>query len=187
MSTVKRSMIAAVCIALCVVLPMAFHAIPGGGPAMLPMHLPVLLCGLVAGWQYGLLTGIAGPGLSHLLTGMPPAGYLPQMTFELAIYGLVAGLMMLIVRTGRTIIDLYVALVTAMLTGRILTGVALALFFSRGEFTIAMWATSFFVVGIAGILIQLFVLPPLVIALTKAGLIPERYGATVQPDLGESA
>ena len=79
MSNVKRSTYAAVCIALCVVLPMAFHMIQNAGEHFLPMHIPVLLCGLICGWPYGLLCAIFGPLLSNLLTGMPPAAYLPYM------------------------------------------------------------------------------------------------------------
>ena len=47
MSQVKRAMITAVCIALCVVLPMAFHSIQNAGAIFCPMHIPVLLCGLL--------------------------------------------------------------------------------------------------------------------------------------------
>ena len=79
MSQVKRAMITAVCIALCVVLPMAFHSIQNAGAIFCPMHIPVLLCGLLVGWPYGLLCGLAGPLLSSLLTGMPAMGYLPCM------------------------------------------------------------------------------------------------------------
>ena len=88
MSQVKRAMITAVCIALCVVLPMAFHSIQNAGAIFCPMHIPVLLCGLLVGWPYGLLCGLAGPLLSSLLTGMPAMGYLPCMMVELGAYGL---------------------------------------------------------------------------------------------------
>lgn len=94
MSQVKRAMITAVCIALCVVLPMAFHSIQNAGAIFCPMHIPVLLCGLLVGWPYGLLCGLAGPLLSSLLTGMPAMGYLPCMMVELGAYGLLCGLFM---------------------------------------------------------------------------------------------
>ena len=94
MSQVKRAMITAVCIALCVVLPMAFHSIQNAGAIFCPMHIPVLLCGLLVGWPYGLLCGLAGPLLSSLLTGMPAMGYLPCMMVELGAYGLLCGLSM---------------------------------------------------------------------------------------------
>ena len=45
----KNLAFCALCIALCVVLPMAFHAIANAGPIFLPMHIPVLLCGLACG------------------------------------------------------------------------------------------------------------------------------------------
>ena len=94
MTNTKKAIICAIMIAMCVVLPMAFHAIPNAGSIYLPMHIPVLLCGLVTGWPYGLLCGIAGPVMSYLITAMPGIGYLPQMVIELAAYGLITGLLM---------------------------------------------------------------------------------------------
>ena len=93
MTNTKKAIICAIMIAMCVVLPMAFHAIPNAGSIYLPMHIPVLLCGLVTGWPYGLLCGIAGPIMSYLITAMPGIGYLPQMVIELAAYGLITGLL----------------------------------------------------------------------------------------------
>ncbi|WP_411655806.1 ECF transporter S component [Anaeromassilibacillus sp. SJQ-1] len=63
----------ALCIALGLLLPTVFHVFgTGAGTALLPMHLPVLLCGLLCGWQYGAACGILVPLLSSILTGMPP-------------------------------------------------------------------------------------------------------------------
>ena len=47
MTATKRLVLTAVNIALGLVLPMAFHSIPNCGNIMLPMHIPVLLCGMV--------------------------------------------------------------------------------------------------------------------------------------------
>ncbi|MEG1275596.1 MAG: ECF transporter S component, partial [Ruthenibacterium sp.] len=88
----KKLVLAALCVALGMILPMAFHAVPNAGGIFLPMHIPVLLCGLVCGWQYGLACGVLAPLLSSLITGMPPAAFLPGMLCELAVYGLVSGL-----------------------------------------------------------------------------------------------
>ena len=49
LSATKKLVFCAICVALCVVLPMAFHAL-GSGTVFLPMHVPVLLCGLVCTW-----------------------------------------------------------------------------------------------------------------------------------------
>ena len=175
MSPVKRSIITAVCIALCVVLPQAFHAIPNAGAIYLPMHIPVLLCGLICGWPYGLLCGLAGPALSALITGMPPAAVLPGMMVECGVYGLAAGLLMQLVRTKRLYADLYISLVAAMLLGRVVSGAAKALIFSAGSYSMASWVAGSFVTALPGIIIQLALLPSIVYALMRARLIPQRY------------
>ena len=93
MNSITRKLVScALCIALGVLLPMAFHVIPNAGSVFLPMHIPVLICGLFCGWPYGLACGILTPFISSVTTGMPPAMMLPQMMVELAVYGLVAGL-----------------------------------------------------------------------------------------------
>lgn len=166
---------AAVCIALCVILPLAFHLFPDGGTLFSPMHLPVLVCGIVCGWQYGLACGIIGPLLSFLITGRPGPAYLPSMMVELALYGLITGLMMKLIHTGKLASDLYISLLTAMLAGRIVTGILRALVFAPGAFTVKMWATGYFVSSFPGIVLQLILVPAIYLALQRARLIPSRY------------
>ena len=173
-SNIKRLTLTALCVALCVVLPMAFHMTPNAGSVMLPMHIPVLLCGLVCGWQYGLLCGILGPLVSSVLTGMPPAAILRGMMVECGMYGCVGGLMMERVRTGSLYGDIYISLPTAMLAGRVISGIVKALILTPG-LSFTAWATASFVTAIPGILVQLILLPNLVFALTRASLIPARY------------
>lgn len=175
MSAVKKSIITAVCIALCVVLPQAFHAVPNAGAIYLPMHIPVLLCGLICGWSYGLLCGLAGPALSALLTGMPPAAVLPGMLVECGVYGLAAGLLMQLLRTKHLYADLYISLAAAMLLGRVVSGIAKALIFSAGSYSMVSWVAGSFVTALPGIVIQLALLPSIVYALMRARLIPQRY------------
>lgn len=175
MSPVKKSIITAVCIALCVVLPQAFHAIPNAGSIYCPMHIPVLLCGLICGWQYGLLCGIAGPLVSALITGMPPAAVLPGMLVECAAYGALTGLMMQLVHTKKVYPDLYISLLVAMLGGRIISGITKALIFSAGSYSMTAWVTGSFVTSLPGIIVHLVLIPSIVYALMKAKLIPARY------------
>lgn len=158
MSYAKKIVFTAVCIALCVVLPMAFHAIQNAGQIFLPMHIPVLLCGLMCGWPFGFICGLLGPVLSSLLTGMPPAAMLPSMMVECAAYGCVTGLMMKFVHTGKTVPDLYIGMLTAMVLGRVLAGLAKSLIFSPGTAPFA-WVTTSLVAGIPGIVIQLILIP----------------------------
>ena len=175
MSQVKRIVIAAACAALGIVLPMAFHSIPNAGATWLPMHIPVMISGLVAGPVSGAVTGVLAPVLSSLLTGMPAAPMVVPMTCELFIYGLVSGLLSRVVRTGRATVDLYVALVGAMLAGRIVNGILRALIFSPGAYSLEAWVAASFVTSITGIVLQLAVVVPIVVSLERAGLVPPRY------------
>ena len=113
--------------------------------------------------------------LSSLLTGMPPMAVLPAMMVECAAYGLLSGLLMKLVRTGKTYPDLYISMIGAMIGGRIIAGIARALIFARGAYTMAAWTTTYFVTGLPGSIIQLVLIPSIVFALMKAKLIPMRY------------
>ena len=174
MSVVKQSIITAVCIALCVVLPMAFHSIPQAGMIYCPMHIPVLICGICAP-QYAIICGIAGALLSSVLTGMPPAATLPSMLVELTCYALISSLLMKFVHTKKSVADLYISLIGALLIGRVIAGIVKALIFARGEITITTWATSYFVTCLPGIIMQIILVPVIYASLVKANLIPSRY------------
>ena len=173
-NSVKNMTLTAVCIALCVVLPIAFHSIPDAGSVFLPMHIPVLICGMICGWPYGLVCGLMGPLLSSALTGMPPVAILPAMMVECATYGMVSGIILKLVHTKNTYADLYIALVVAMLAGRVLSGIAKALIFMPG-ISMKAWIMASFVTALPGILIQLVFLPSVVQMLMKAKVIPVRY------------
>lgn len=180
MTASKRITLCAVCIALCYALPVAFHAVALGG-ILSPMHIPVLLCGLVCGGGSGLICGIIGPVLSSLLSGMPPALMLIRMIPELCAYGLVGGIAMKRIRTGSAAADVYVSLVIAMIAGRVVGGIASAIFFTitSGVYSVALWFASYFAESIPGIIAHLILVPVLVLALQKARLIPSRYPKAV--------
>jgi len=165
----------AIYIALCVVLPIAFHAIPGAGSLFSPMHIPAFLCGLTCGPFYGICCGIVGPIISSLLTGMPMAAYLPGMIVELAVYGFACGLMMKWIHTGRLYTDLYISLGTAMLLGRIAAGAAQALIFSFGEYSFAIWFGSYIAGTLPAIIAHLVIIPLLILSLERARMLPPRY------------
>ena len=174
LTPVKKLVFTAVCAALCLVLPMAFHTVPNAGTIFLPMHIPVLLCGLICGWPYGGVCGLLGPLISSLITGMPPAAMLPSMMVECCAYGFVTGMLMRHVHTKHTVADLYISLVSAMVVGRVVAGFAKAWIFTPGISPFA-WVTTSLIAGIPGIVIQLILMPMVVLALTKAKLIPTRY------------
>ena len=173
---------AALCVALGLILPQVFHlvpfvgAVPNLGGVFLPMHIPVLLCGFLCGWRYGAACGAVVPLLSSVITGMPvlwPQGV--SMVFELAVYGLVTGLLY---RTlGRNV---YLSLLAAMGLGRVASGAAKAVFFGMAgkPFGMAAFVSGAFTTAIPGIVLQLILIPVLVAALEKAGAIPVRTRAS---------
>jgi len=154
-------------IATGLLLPSFFHFI-GAGTVFLPMHLPVLVCGLVCGWQWGLLAGATLPLLSSMVTGMPPLYPIAvSMTFELAAYGFLTGL--LLPRCAGRRGGIYLALIVSMLGGRLVSGVAQTVFFGLAGMPYGwrIFVTGAFITSLPGIALQLVIVPPLALALQK--------------------
>lgn len=165
MLTTSKLIFSSFFIACGVLLPMIFHSFGMGGPIFLPMHLPVLIGGLLLGWLPGLLIGTATPIISSLLTGMPPIfPTAPMMFLELALYGTVAGY--LYQNKG---CKLLVALVTAMLAGRLGQAALIALFAEALGIRLSplLYVAATFTNGIAGVIIQLLLIPPIVHRLSE--------------------
>lgn len=155
-------------LALGLVLPFLTGQIQQIGNMLLPMHLPVLLCGFVCGWPWGLLVGAVMPILRSVLFTMPPMFPVAiAMAFELAAYGCFTGLMYK--RLPKTVPMLYVSLVLAMLIGRVVW--AAATFLLTGTMTMQAFLAGAFLNAWPGILLQLIVVPALVLALKKAKLM----------------
>jgi len=167
--------LASLCTAFGVVLPLVFHSIPNAGSILLPMHIPVLVCGLICGWPYGLSCGILTPLLSSLLTGMPPMAYLPSMICELAVYGLFSGVIYRYIKTKMPVLDVYIALTASMLAGRVVFGILNALIFRAGAYTMQVWLASAFITAFPGIVIQLLLIPSFVLALQGQKPIAGKY------------
>ncbi|QAT48315.1 ECF transporter S component [Caproiciproducens sp. NJN-50] len=158
---------AALCIALGLILPVLFHMV-GAGSVFLPMHIPVLLCGLLFGWQYGAVCGLIVPLLSSLLTGMPPIfPTAAAMMLELCAYGLLTGLFYRKMRW-----NVYPALICAMLGGRVVSGAANAVFLGMADkpYGFAAFLSASFVQAVPGIIIQIVFIPVIVLALEKASV-----------------
>ncbi len=170
----KNMTLSAMFLALGLVLPFLTGQIPQIGSMLLPMHIPVMLCGLICGWQYGAVVGFIMPLLRSALFGAPvmfPAA--TAMAFELMTYGLVAGLMYGLSR-WQCIVALYRSLIVAMLAGRAVWGVVqvIQLGFSGSEFTWAAFMSGAFLNAVPGIVIQLILIPAIMAALNRTGLVP---------------
>ena len=174
-NSTRNMVIAAACLALCMVLPFLTGQIPEIGSALSPMHIPVFLCGFAAGWPYALVVGLIAPVLRFALFGMPPLFPVgAAMAFELATYGLVSGLLYRALPRRKT--SIYVTLVISMLAGRVVWGVArLALAgLSNTTFGWAAFLAGAFTQAVPGIICHLLLIPVIVIALEKAKLISRK-------------
>lgn len=152
-------------IACGLLLPMLFHSFGLGGKTFLPMHIPVLMGGLLLGWLPGLLIGILTPLLSCILTGMPPLlPSLPMMLAELPLYGAVTGY--LYHSKGKNI---YLSLISAMLLGRLGAGIVLMFFADLLGISLPplVYVATTIATGMIGIIIQLSFIPLLVTRLKK--------------------
>ena len=166
----KNLVTAAVCLALCLVLPFLTGQIPQIGNALNPMHFPVLLAGFLCGPWWALAVGAVAPLLRFFLFHMPPlypTGI--AMCFELAAYGLASGL--LYRSLPKRPAGIYVSLIAAMLLGRVVWGaVRVILSGVSGEpFTWQMFMAGAFLNAVPGIIVQIVLIPLLVMALRRAG------------------
>lgn len=162
----------AICLALCMILPFLTGQIPQIGSALSPMHIPVLLCGFFCGPAYAAAVGAIAPLLRSALFGMPPI--FPTgvaMCFELATYG---GLSSLIYhRLPRKKSSIYIALIAAMLGGRVVWGIVRVILsgVSGSAFTWAAFMAGAFTEAIPGIILHIVLIPVIVMALERA--VPE--------------
>jgi len=128
---------------------------------LLPMHWPVLLVGLCYGWRSGLLAGLAAPGLSHLISGMPLPHILPAMTIELGVYGFLSGLLRQKFHLGQTL-----STSLALIGGRIVFLAVVLLTAAVPEsFDVYLYAAM--LPGLVAAVVQILVLPPVARALVN--------------------
>ena len=170
---IKNMVLAAMFMALGLVLPFLTGQIPQIGNMMLPMHLPVLLCGLVCGWQYGGIVGFVLPLLRYTLFSMPPMPAGIAMAFELAAYGAVVGFLYARSR-WQCVIALYRCLIAAMIAGRVVWAAARIIMtgVTSVPFTWEIFLSGAFLTAIPGIILQLIVIPAIMVAMDRTGLVP---------------
>ena len=173
---ILKLVFAAMFLALAYVMPFLTGQIPEIGAMLCPLHIPVILCGFVCGWPWGLAVGFAAPLLSSLINAMPKI--FPDatvMTFELAAYGAVAGLLYQLLSRKPGVGRICITLVTAMVAGRVVYGIVY--FFLVGlnlvrideALLVYIWVRTI-VKPLPGMILQVILVPLLVIALERAGL-----------------
>lgn len=160
-------------IALGIILPFITMQIPRIGNMLLPMHIPVLLCGFICGAPYGFIVGLITPLLRSVLIGMPLMVPMAVcMAPELAVYGLVTGLLYEKLRTRS--FKIYISLISAMILGRIAWGLVSLGVYSLllgDSFTWKLFVTNGFVNAVPGIVIQLILIPIIVTTLKRTKVV----------------
>ena len=167
-TSTEHMVLSALFMALGIIMPFLTGQIPGIGSMLLPMHLPVLVCGYVCGWRYGLITGAIVPVLRSILFGMPPM--MPTavcMAFELGTYGAVVGI--LYRKLPKTTWSLYVSLIGAMAAGRLVWGIAGIVFYglSGNAFSVSIFLSGAFFNAVPGIILQIVLIPAIIMALKR--------------------
>lgn len=157
---------------IALLLPFLTGQVPQIGNMLCPMHIPAFICGMVCGWQWGAVVGFAAPLLRFLIFGMPPI--FPTgvaMAFELAAYGAVSGLLYKLLPKKN--IYIYINLLCAMLAGRLVWGaVSFAVAgLAKSEFSFAAFWAGAVVNALPGIALHILLIPPIVMAMRKAGII----------------
>lgn len=169
MSNLRRLLYAAVCLALCLLLPFVTGQIPQIGKALSPMHIPVFLAGFLCGPVWAGAVGVVAPLLRFALFHMPQPPTCFTMALELLTYGVVSGLLYraLPKKTG----SIYLALIGAMLAGRVVWGLASAVIYGAmgNSFTWAVFVAGGFVNAVPGIILHIVLVPVLVMVLERAG------------------
>jgi len=171
----KTMTLASMFIAIGLVLPtlVTMH-IPEIGRMLLPMHLPVLFCGLICGRRYGFIVGFILPLVRSFIFGLPV--FFPNaiaMVFELATYGFIIGFIYNHIIPQKNILSLLVSLVSAMVAGRVIWGTAMVtlLGLSGGYFTWQLFIAGAFFNALPGIILQLVLIPAIMITLDRSGLV----------------
>ena len=178
----KKLTLAVMFFAIGLILPLFIAQIPTIGQMLLPMHIPVLLCGLIVGWEYGLAVGFFLPLVRSIFFGMP--AMFPNavsMAFELATYGLVIGWLY-----GHSkwqcVKSLYRCMISAMLAGRLVWGVVriVLLGVSGVPFGWQLFLAGAFFNAIPGIILQLIMIPALMVSLNRAKIVTFRKAVSGQ-------
>lgn len=168
-----RLIFSAMFLCMALLLPFLTGQIPQIGKMLLPMHIPVILCGMICGWQYGVAVGFIAPLLRGVLFANPvlfPTGII--MAFELAAYGFFAGLIYRLIRI-ENISKVYISLIISMVAGRIVKCIFqfFVLGFTDEGFVFTAFIAGAFTNAIPGIILQIILIPLIMFALQKLHFI----------------
>jgi len=168
---IKQLVVSALFLALALVLPFLTGQLQQIGNMLCPMHIPVLLCGFVCGWPWGLAVGAIAPIMRSLIFTMPAMASAVPMAVELAVYGLCTGLLYRLMPKKTPFI--YLNLLISMIAGRVVWGIFSAVLagVNGTEFGLEVFFAKAVINAVPGIILQLVLVPVLVMVLRKAKLM----------------
>lgn len=164
----KKLVLSGMFMGIGLVLPFITGQIPEIGKMLCPMHIPIMLCGIFCGWQYGLIVGFITPLLRSILFGMPvmiPGGV--SMAFELATYACIIAIVYRLLPKKTWAI--YIALISSMIAGRIVWGLVRMTIggITGNSFTYSAFISGALLTALPGIISQLIIIPLIVVACKK--------------------
>ena len=182
--TSRKTVIAGFMLALGILLPYftSHGLIFVPGKILLPMHIPVLLCGFYCGPLFGGLCGLVLPFLNSILTGMPvmyPNAVI--MCFELMTYGCISGIIYRITGCSNRMLHVYTSLIAALIAGRAVYGIVAGLLLFANPALKNLSVAAAVIDGIPGIVIQLVLIPQIVrlIPISNTELLRKRATAII--------
>lgn len=163
----RKTVLAAMFLSLALILPFITAQNKSLNAILLPMHLPVFLCGIFCSWQYGLAVGLTAPLMRAVMFGMPRL--YPDavgMAFELATYGVTVALLCRMFRKRGepvTSLRLILCMILAMIAGRfVLAAAKVVLYGAAGlPFLFDEFLWTEFVLALPGMLLQIIIAPAL--------------------------
>ena len=166
----KKLVYSAMFLSIALLLPFLTGQIQSFGAALCPMHIPVLLCGFICGAQYGAIVGFTAPLMRHFIFHMPVFWSALPMAFELAVYGLCAGILYKLL--PKKPLYIYVSLISSMIAGRLCWGaVSFVISGLRStEFNFNIFWLASVAQSVPGIILQIILIPIIVMALKRAKL-----------------
>ncbi len=164
-----KTLISVGIIALAVIFPQLVHLALGapGGVQWLPMYLPIILCGCLLGWKWGLGVGILSPVIGFAITSlagnpMPALVRLPYMIVELAVFAAVSGLFSRSIAKNGWMA--FPSVLLAQVSGRLVFLAMAAIFQSVSPLSAAVvW--SQIQTGLLGMVLQAVIIPFIVMGL----------------------
>lgn len=168
---IRKITYSALYLAIAMVLPFLTGQIPEIGSMLCPMHIPVLLCGFVCGWPWGLAVGFISPLLRSLVFAMPTMFTAIAMAFEMGVYGMTAGFLYKALPKVKW--RVYPVLLISMVLGRIVWGGVRFLLagLQNTAFTPELFLAGAVIEAVPGIILQIILIPIIVLALEKAKLV----------------